>query len=347
MRLTVLSSAIITALCTQNPALAEDKSSDTNITLSGVVEIEAAHSSPYAGPSSSDISVATLEFGVEGRVNEEVSAEIVLLHEEDDEDTNFEVDVATLNYRPKNSNWSVVAGQTFVPFGSFESNMVSDPFTLEMGETRESALQANYESGNLATAFYLFNGSNKQNSGEDESVDNYGINLTYKSEGDVNFTGSIGYINDIGDSDGLQDTINATLGSNDILKHIAGTSVSAIIETGKFNFIAEYIAATEHFTATEINFNGLGAKPSAINVEAGYGFELSDNPATFAVAYQSTDEALALGLAESRTSAVLAVDVMENTALALEISQDKDYEVADGGTGETARTITAQLAIEF
>ena len=108
----VLSAAIMTALGTQSIALAEDKSSGASVAFSGVVEIEAAHSSPYTGTSSSDINVATVELGIEGRVNEEVSAEIVLLHEEDDEDTNFEVDVATMSYTPKNSNWSFTAGQT-------------------------------------------------------------------------------------------------------------------------------------------------------------------------------------------------------------------------------------------
>ena len=347
MNYKVLSAAIITALSTQNIALAEDKSAVPAIDLSAVIEIEAAHTSPYTGESSSDISVATVELGLSGRVNEQISAEVVLLHEEDDEDTNFEVDVATVNYAPKNNNWSFTAGQSYVPFGSFESNMVSDPFTLVMGETSESVLQANFESGNLGTAFYLFNGSNKKNAGKDDRVDNYGINLSYNSEGDVNFTGSVGYINDIGDSDGLQDTINSTLGSNDVQQHVAGTSVSAIIEAADFSFIAEYVTATDNFAVTEIAFNGQGAKPRTLNIEAGYGFELSGKPATIAIAYQSSDEALALGLAESRTSAALSIDVMDNTSLAFEIAQDKDYDIAEGGTGETARTITAKLATEF
>ena len=38
---------------------------------------------------------------------------------------------------------------------------------------------------------------------------------------------------------------------------------------------------------------------------------------------------------------------MDNTALSFEWAHDTDYDVADGGTGENADTLTAQLAVEF
>jgi len=34
----------------------------------------------------------------------------------------------------------LTAGQLYVPFGAFETGLISDPLTLEIGETRESTV---------------------------------------------------------------------------------------------------------------------------------------------------------------------------------------------------------------
>ena len=43
----------------------------------------------------------------------------------------------------------------------------------------------------------------------------------------------------------------------------------------------------------------------------------------------------------------LSVAVLDNTSLAFELARDEDYSLADGGTGKSANTLTAQLAVEF
>jgi hypothetical protein len=201
MKQRIITAAVFTALCIQGIACADD-GRPLSIVFDGLIEIEASHSSPYVGGSSSDIVVATAELGASVMVNDQVSAGISLLYEEDD--TDLEVDVATLTYSPTEANWSITAGQLYVPFGSYQTNMVSDPLTLEIGETRETVARFDIESGILSAAIYLFNGTNKKNNGADNKADNFGLNLGYTIEGQVNITGSVGYINDIGDSDGLQ-----------------------------------------------------------------------------------------------------------------------------------------------
>jgi hypothetical protein len=308
----------------------------------GVLEVEAAYSDPYVGDSTSDVVLATAELGVGAQINAWVSGEITLLYEEDD--TDLEVDVATVTVAPPEGAWSVTAGQLYVPFGSFETNLVSDPLTLEIGETRESAVQASIESSGLAGTFYVFNGSNKKDAGADDLVDNWGAALGYGHEADgFSLSAGLGYINDIGDSDAIQDSLT----SNSVQDHVPGWTAGAMIETGPFVVIGEYVAATEAFQATELDFNGRGAEPKAWNIEAGYNFELAGKGATFAVGYQGTDEALALELPEERILAALSVDVLDNTTLSFEVANDKDYYVADGGTGESANTATAQLAVAF
>jgi hypothetical protein len=63
--------------------------------------------------------------------------------------------------------------------------------------------------------------------------------------------------------------------------------------------------------------------------------------------YQTTDESLALGLPEERIITALSVALMKNTNLGLEIVRDSDYSIAEGGTGQSGNTITAQLAVSF
>ena len=120
-----------------------------------------------------------------------------------------------------------------------------------------------------------------------------------------------------------------------------------MFSSGAFVVIAEYIAALDDFQATELAFDGRGAEPSAFNVEAGYQFMLAGKDATVAIGYQGTDEAFALDLPETRVVATLSVEVMKNTSVSLEWAHDEDYDESDGGTGESANTATAQLAVEF
>lgn len=341
MKFNILPVPVLVSVALANPLHAAENAFP-KIEIGGAVEIEASQNSPYAGNTTSDVVVATAELSASAQINKNVSANITLLYEEDD--TPLEVDVATLTYTPTNSDWAITAGQTFVPFGVFDSNMVSDPFTLDIAETRESAIQLDYESGSFLTSFYMFNGSNKKNAGNDDKIDNFGFNIGYKTDG---LAITAGYINDIGDTNGIQDTINSNLGNNNTQDHVAGFALSAIYETGNINVIAEYITANDTFATTELSFNGQGAEPSALNLEFGYGFEMSGMPASLGIAYQQTDEALGLGLAETRLSAALSIELMENTALAFEYAQDDDYSTTDGGTGQSASTITAQLAIEF
>ncbi|MFW6322315.1 MAG: hypothetical protein ACOC02_01675, partial [Guyparkeria sp.] len=78
-----------------------------------------------------------------------------------------------------------------------------------------------------------------------------------------------------------------------------------------------------------------------------YGFDLIGRPARAGIGYQGTDEALALELPESRVIAALSVEIFPHTALSFEYAADEDYDVADGGTGESAGTFLTQLAAVF
>jgi hypothetical protein len=317
-----------------------------SVEMGGVVEVEASHTDPYEGDSENDLVLATVEVGISAQINDWTSAEIILLHEEDD--TDLEVDVGTITIADPNAPWFVTTGQFYLPFGAFESNMISDPLTLEVAETRESALQVGYDNGRFNGSLYAFNGDNKKDNGDKNRIDNWGANLNFVHEGEsMNFGAGVGYINDIGDSDTLQDQINANLGSNDVDDHVGGWTVNAMAESGPFTIIGEYVRASDDFELAELPFDTSGAQPKAWNAEVGYGFTFMGRDSTVAAAYQGTREALDLGLPKRRTLLGWSINIMENTALSFEWAHDKDYSTSDGGTGDDADTITTQLAVEF
>lgn len=317
------------------------------VKMSGVVEVEAMASNNADitdganSDDASDINVATVELGVEAKINNWTTANVVLLWEEEDGgNQDLTVDEATITIaNAEVTPFSFTGGRTAVPFGAFETNMVSDPLTLEIGETKETIAMIGFESNGFNGSVYAFNGNLDANGNDD--VDNYGINLGW---GNDNISLGIGYINDIGDSDGLTDAV----GNNAYTRDVGGVAAHASFNNNGFSLIGEYVSATENFNTGALAFNGSGAKPSAWNLEAGYTVEngLAGKETTFAIGHQQTEE-LAGALAEHRTLATLSVGVYEDTSLSIEVMHEEDYSTAKGGTGDDATTVTAQLAAEF
>ena len=60
-----------------------------------------------------------------------------------------------------------------------------------------------------------------------------------------------------------------------------------------------------------------------------------------------TDDAVGLELPESKVLIGLGVEVNDAFNLGFEISNDEDYDIQDGGTGETNTTFLLQLAVPF
>jgi len=189
----------------QNKAINKNDTLFDNVEISGLIEVEAFISEPESGDSESDITLATVELGIASDITSNLSAEVIFLFEEDE--TDLEIDVAQFTYAFANTPISITAGQLYVPFGSFETSLVSDPLTLELGETRETAFKLNYEQGAIAGSLYIFNGDVSRDGGND--IENWGANISY-THNDLNI--GIGYINNLGDSDAIQDSLtNQTL----------------------------------------------------------------------------------------------------------------------------------------
>ena len=309
------------------------------IEIGGVIEVEATHSDPENGDATNDIAVATVELGIVAPINDWVESEIVLLYEEDD--TELDVDSATISISDPNGPWFVTAGKFAQPFGRFETNLVSDPLTLELGETFETSLQAGVDINGVTASAYIFNGDNSKDG--DDKIDNFGFDLGYgMKQGEMEFNAALGYINHIGDTDTMQDTLGA-----EVSDYVEGWFASAAAQFGPFSVIGEYLGAGDNFQANELAWKGEGAQPITWNIEAAYAFQLAAKEAQIALGYQGTDEALGLKLPENRWLLAFSVGIFDNTSLSFEWAHDEDYGTDDGGTGDSSNNFTAQLAVEF
>ncbi len=316
----------------------------SKMTFSGLVEVEAGYLDGPEG-SESDLTVATVELGIEVQPTPWVNAHVMLLAEEDETEPP-EIDEAIFTLANSTvSPWSLAAGRMVVPFGNFDSGMISDPLTLEIGETRETALQLGYVTQGFHALAYLFNGDTQD--GGHEAIDQFGIKLGYAHDGSDTLPGldlGISWISNLTDSNSLQETIVNPI---NLQQTVPGWSANATLHWNRFTLISEYVTAAETFSTTDLAFNGTGAKPSAWNLELDTDVKIGNHPAALAVALQQTSEATALSLPETRWLVGLSVEIQDNTTLAMEIAHDTAYDEAKGGNGEATDTLTIQLAVAF
>ena len=315
------------------------------ITLSGVIEVEAAYTDDdREDGDTSDITLATVELGVDIKPVKHVSGHILFLFEEDDTEP-VEVDQGFIRLDGEDKlPLFLQAGRQYVPFGYFESHFISDPLTLELGETRESSVVAGYSSDIFEFSLGVFNGDVEETGENDDHIDGYVASATYTLPGEnaVGLVAGVSYISNIGESDNLEgeDGIDVDA-DNTIDDHVPG--VAAFISANykeKVFLELEYVTATDEFEAGELAFDGgMEAQPSAYNVELTY---LFTDRLEAGVRVGGADDAGDF-LPETLYGAIVNYALFENLSLGLEY-QYGEFDTADD---DDITTVTAQLALEF
>lgn len=336
-----ISKAILTGLIAIYPqvAAAEEKENflkavTDNVTLSGLMQAEVSNSSDFNNNDKSDVRLDTFQLALDTKANEWISGHIVFLYEEDNtEPMVLDEGSITLGGTEETPSFLTV-GKMYVPFGVFESNMISDSLTLQLAETNQSAIQVGYTSSDLYGSIYAFN-CDTQEAGDDQ-IECFGANIGMNhTDEDLSVTLEAGYISNIADTDAL----DVADGVND---YAGGYALSANISLADFGLIGEYISALDAIEYT----GGATIEPSAYTLEATYSFTMIDMDSIFALGYQATDE-MAGTLPETRIMGVLGTDLTDNVSVSLEYFWDEDYSLTDGGTDETAQQVTAQVALSF
>ena len=222
------------------------------VTIGGAIELEAVSNSPYEGDSTTEGSLGKAELAVGIAVNEWVSGEIVVK----DDDGSIALDAATVTFAPADSPFSVTAGSQGLPFGVYDTNLVSDPLTKEIGDTGETSVVLGFEADQFNGSFFVFDGDNEPDG--DSRIEGHGAAVGFALEQDDFALGlNASYINDIGDSDNLQDAISGrlaeiseALGEDEdptYSDHVGGMSASVSLSAGGVMVLGEYVSALDPF----------------------------------------------------------------------------------------------------
>lgn len=328
-----------------------------SVELSGTVEIGAYAGEGYEGDDYSDLTVDTAAVALTAQLNDYSSAEISLLYEEDD--TDLEVDTASITFAKEGNPFSLQLGQTYLPFGAFSTSLVNDTLPLEMAEIRETVAIAGFSDGGFSAQAYVFNGDVDHDSASNDTLQNWGTRLAYDSEPDnAGFGVGLDYLSNIGDSDSiggyLDDNWASPTGAGYdqwLRSEVGAWAVHGYANVGPVVLTAELVR-TDGFSTAEMltaaaALAPVGEEPQAWQLEAAYTTTLFDREYTLAMAWQETQDALFLELPERRQSVGASTALDEKTTLGLEVWRDRDYSVANGGTGDRSNNIGLLLTREF
>jgi len=318
------------------------------ITLSGVIEAEAGYEDyDYDDPGeddedSSDIALATVELGVDVDIVKHVKGHVLFLWEEDDtEEVVVDEGFITLDGEDVVPLYLNV-GKLYVPFGNFESHFISDPLTLELGETRESALTVGYVNEWMDVSVSAFNGDIDE-TGEDNHIESYvasaSFSLPEETVSNLGIRAGVSYISNIADSDGLQDYLDEEYGVDEIKDYISGWSVFLSVSfMDKLFFEAEYVGATDNFEESDLGLDpGVKFEPKTWNFELAYA---ATDQLEVAVKYEGGDD-LGNILPEDQYGAAVTYGLFKNTSIAFE------YLHGEFENDDERDLITTQLAVEF
>lgn len=237
------------------------------LTVSGLLEVEGSYERLTlrggGDEAASDLVVATAQLGFEAEATEHLGATIVLLFEEDETDPP-EVDEATLNYA--RNGWYARFGRQYVPFGEFPSHFVSDPLTLELGETRETAVLVGYEHDLFSIAAFVFNGEAERvdaaGAAEESHIKDWGVSAKVTPAEFLELGAS--FLSDLADT-------GAELAPQ-YRRRVAGWSAYAGATLGPVAVSGEVLGAVRRFSSEDLDADGDGSgdRPLAWNVEVAW-----------------------------------------------------------------------------
>jgi outer membrane murein-binding lipoprotein Lpp len=241
-------------------------------------------------------------------------------------------------------------GQRYVPFGEYNTFMVSAPLTQVIGRTNARSISFGYQhqgDTGLYTNIYAFKGDSHL-SGTNDVINNYGATLGYELTDDKNYIDvGVDFIRNIADSQGMQGTTGNTFKgfAADSADELLNKTVPGIDVHGKFTFspftiLAEYTGALHAFSPANLSFGNHGAKPRAVNLEGAYNFDLAEMPGSFALGYGRTFDALALNIPQQTYAATFNISIWKNTITSLELRHSINYNTGDIAAGQ-GLTVTA------
>jgi hypothetical protein len=308
------------------------------ITLGGLIELEAGYNKPEGGDESSDLTLATVELGLEVQATDYLGGHIVLLWEEGETDS-IELDEAVITLTKPQPVWGVTpsfsGGKMYLPFGKFNSTMITDPLTLDLGETNQSAGVMTLEGELWTLQAGAFSGETDTR-GDHDTIDSWVAALEARPFETLSF--GLSLISDLAESDlELVTDDNAELFYT---SSVMGGSAWLSWQFGQFGFEAEYLTALSKFNRDLVlagDTDLTGRRPSAWNLELAW---MPNDRWQVAGRFEQADD---FQDDVTRYGGTVSYGLFEHAVLALEYLHGD----AKGPDADPDHTVTAQLAFEF
>ncbi|HLB42442.1 MAG TPA: LbtU family siderophore porin [Gammaproteobacteria bacterium] len=265
-------------------------------------------------------------------------------------------------------------GKQFQDFGRYEIHPITASLTQVMSEVLSTSIKLGFLYSGFHGSVYAFNDPiNKV--GQSTRPTNYGAALGYDQINDqLGFDLGVAYLyNIIGANDVAYSVVNFT-GSN-YNSHVGGYALYADVNSGPFTIGARWTSVSSKFNVNDMPQSGnkdltatsaaigsgtavtptgtaTGARPWALGVQAGYGFDVWSKNQNIYVGYQSSSQAAGLNLPQSRWLAGYNIDVwksqnMGTTNLGLEWDHDNAFSRGSGGSGNVTNLISLRAAVAF
>ena len=296
-----------------------------------LVEVEASLEE-QDGEERSDVNVATFEVGLEAEPMEGVRGEAALLWEEEED---VDIDMAIIELGGTEAVPLVLsAGRMYLPFGAFNSLMVSDPLTLELGETRETAVALSGEWKGFTAWAGAFAGELE----DAEEVAKGAAALAWSpAEG---LTLGVSVLSDLGEGGGYVDDLNEMLEGGGTYADAAGVSAFVHLELDTLTVAAEYLGAADDLEWTDVDGETAAVRPQAWHVDMAWAFA---DDWTAAVRYEGSKEFKTDEMPEHQSGAALFWQVHELATIGAEYL----YGTFDDEATDDRQLATVQLALEF
>lgn len=301
-----------------------------HLRFSGLFELEAGYQKTDGQASQSDLVLATAQLSTEAAINDHIGGRLSLLFEEGETEP-VEVDEAVIFLHcPQplfGQRLGFHGGRMYLPFGQFNSSMISDPLTLELGETRNTAALLALDGALWSLSVGAFSGEVGDSS--QKKIDALVAALTLTPWEGLSFGAS--YLSDLGESD-VALVANPTVHGSGV----AAASAFVSLALGPFGLEGELVTALDDFDPALVGSNDLtGKRPQAWGLEAGWA---ASEGLQLALRAEGTRDFLD---DLQRYGGTASYGLFPNTVLALE------YLYGQPDRGPDSQTLTAQLAFEF
>lgn len=259
------------------------------------------------------------------------------------------------------TKWRLSMGQMYIPFGSYNSFMVTDPINKTLFRTLARPILLGYGvpgTPGFNGSIYAFQGTTfvghvtpataqADTASWNQAINQYGADASYQFNINPHLKTTWGgsFIANVADSNGMQSTgryINSpnfqgfsnNSGSQVLAHKVPGLDGRGEVDIYDVSLIGEYTTATTAFSPLNATFNGHGAKPSAWHVEGVYSFSPWDKPSTFALGFDQSYQSLAFNVPEQSFGATWNISIWRNTLLSLELRHNINYSSDDTASGD-------------